>query len=287
MTNNKSITKRVTPRPLVHGDKIALVAPARFASDKLIDEATSLIKAAGFTPVMHEELSAKSGQFGGDDEHRAEVLNSAFRDSEVRAVLALRGGYGASRLLTLLDEAAYLEDPTWIIGFSDITALHAWSNNLGVASLHAPVASTIKSTHGEDIEWMWETLMGNPPRVFDGRIVGGNLSVLFSLMGTPYFPDCCDSYLFIEDIDEFLYHIDRMMLALKLGGVFEKAKGLIVGEFSDLKDNTIEFGQMLDNPFMKDYKEIILDHLPEGYLVRFDMPTGHGERNYPIILGAP
>ena len=287
MTNNKGITKRVTPRPLVHGDNIALVAPARFASDELIDEASALIKAAGFTPVVHEGLSARSGQFGGDDVHRAQVLNSAFRDSEVRAVLALRGGYGSARLLTLLDEEAYLEDPTWIVGFSDITALHAWSNNLGIASLHAPVASTIKATHGEDVKWMWETLRGNLPRVFDGRIVGGNLSVLYSLMGTPYFPDCSDSYLFIEDLDEFLYHIDRMMLALKLGGVFEKSKGLIVGEFSDLKDNTKEFGKGLDNPFMKDYKEIILDHVPEGYLVRFDMPMGHGERNYPIILGAP
>ena len=287
MTNNSGITKRVVPKSLVDGDKIALVAPARFANAKLIQEASQIISDAGFTPLVVEGLESREGQFGGSDTHRAGILNSAFGDPEVRAVLALRGGYGTGRLLELLDVEAYENDPTWIVGFSDITALHAWSNNLGVASLHAPVASTMGSTHGEDVEWVWDTLRCLPPRTFDGTIVGGNLSVLYSLLGTPYFPNCSNCYLFIEDLDEFLYHIDRMMLALKLAGVFDQAKGLIVGSFTDLKDNTKEFGQSVDNPFGKDYKEIILDHVPKDYLVRFDMPMGHGERNYPIILGAP
>ena len=287
MTNNSGITKRVVPKSLVDGDKIALVAPARFANTKLIQEASQIISGAGFTPVVAEGLEAREGQFGGSDKHRAGILNSAFSDSEVRAVLALRGGYGTGRLLELLDADAYKNDPTWIVGFSDITALHAWSNNLGVASLHAPVASTMESTHEEDVAWVWDTLRGMPPRTFDGTIVGGNLSVLYSLLGTPYIPNCTNCYLFIEDLDEFLYHIDRMMLSLKLAGVFDQAKGLIVGSFTDLKDNTKEFGQSVDNPFGKDYKEIILDHVPKDYLVRFDMPMGHGERNYPIILGAP
>ena len=287
MTNNSGITKRVVPKSLVDGDKIALVAPARFANTKLIQEASQIISGAGFTPVVAEGLEAREGQFGGSDKHRAGILNSAFSDSEVRAVLALRGGYGTGRLLELLDADAYKNDPTWIVGFSDITALHAWSNNLGVASLHAPVASTMESTHEEDVAWVWDTLRGMPPRTFDGTIVGGNLSVLYSLLGTPYILNCTNCYLFIEDLDEFLYHIDRMMLSLKLAGVFDQAKGLIVGSFTDLKDNTKEFGQSVDNPFGKDYKEIILSHVPKDYLVRFDMPMGHGERNYPIILGAP
>jgi muramoyltetrapeptide carboxypeptidase len=287
MTNNAGITNRVAPKPLKTGDKIALVAPARFATSQLINEASQLVEKAGFTPVVFDGLDSRLNQFGGDDEHRANLLNQAFRNDSIRAVLALRGGYGSARLLPLLDSQAYLNDPTWIVGFSDITALHAWSNNLGVASLHAPVASTMKSTHAEDVEWVWETLKGNPPRVFDGTIVGGNLSVLYSLMGTPYFPDCTNSYLFIEDLDEFTYHIDRMMVSLKLGGVFEQARGLIVGSFTDLKDNTKEFSQSVDNPFGLEYKEIINSHVPKGYLVQFDMPMGHGERNYPIILGAP
>ena len=246
-----------------------------------------MVEEAGFTPVVFEGLDSRLNQFGGDDDHRASLLNQAFSDESIRAVLALRGGYGSARLLPLLDSEAYLNDPTWIVGFSDITALHAWSNNLGIASLHAPVVSTMKSTSGEAVEWVWDTLRGNPLRVFDGTIVGGNLSVLYSLIGTPYFPDCSDSYLFIEDLDEFTYHIDRMMVSLKLAGIFEQARGLIVGSFTDLKDNTKEFGQSVDNPFGLNYKEIITSHVPEGYLVRFDMPMGHGERNYPIILGAP
>ena len=287
MTNNLGITKRVAPKPLKKGDKIALVTPARFATCSLIDDACQTLSKAGFTPYISEGLNLREGQFGGDDQSRSNQLNLAFQDPDIRAVLALRGGYGSARLLPLLDVESYVNDPTWIVGFSDITALHAWSNNLGVASLHASVASTIKTTHDEDVEWIWDTLMGNAPITCDDTIVGGNLSVLYSLLGTPYFPDCTDSFLFIEDLDEFLYHIDRMIVSLKLAGVFNSSKGLIVGRFTELKDNTKEFGQSLDNPFGKDYQEIILDHVPEGYLVKFDMPVGHGERNYPIILGAP
>ena len=287
MTNNFGITKRVAPEPLKKGDKIALVTPARFVTSSLIDDACQTLSKAGFTPHISEGLNLREGQFGGDDQSRSNQLNLAFQDPDIRAVLALRGGYGSARLLPLLDVESYVNDPTWIVGFSDITALHAWSNNLGIASLHASVASTIKTTHGEDVEWVWDTLMGNAPKTIDGTIVGGNLSVLYSLLGTPYFPDCTDSFLFIEDLDEFLYHIDRMIVSLKLAGVFNSSKGLMVGRFTELKDNTKEFGQSLDNPFGKDYQEIILDHVPEGYLVKFDMPVGHGERNYPIILGAP
>ena len=287
MTNKASITNRVTPKLLQEGDNIALVAPARAASKKLIQEASALVEEAGFTPVVFDGLDARSNQFGGDDEHRASLLNQAFCDTSIRAALALRGGYGSSRLLSLLDAEAYLKDPTWIVGFSDITTLHAWSNNLGIASLHAPVVSTMKSTNEEDVQLVWDTLRGNLPLVFDGTIVGGNLSVIYSLMGTPFFPDCTNSYLFIEDLDEFTYHIDRMMVSLKLAGIFEQARGLIVGSFTDLKDNTKEYGQCNDNPFGLNYKEIITSHVPEGYLVRFDIPIGHGDRNYPIILGAP
>jgi muramoyltetrapeptide carboxypeptidase len=117
------------------------------------------------------------------------------------------------------------------------------------------------------------------------KVVGGNLSVLYSLLGTPYFPNVHGSTLFVEDIDEYLYHIDRMFLAFKLAGVFEKAEGLIVGTFSDLRDNTITDGQNLDNPFGLDLREIISSHIPLDYSVKYDNPIGHGERNYPLVLG--
>ena len=123
MTNNACITNRVAPKPLKKGDKIALAAPARYATSKLIKEASQLVDKAGFTPVIFDGLSERLNQFGGDDEHRASVLNKAFIDESIRAVLALRGGYGSARFLPLLDSKAYLNDPTWLVGFSTREAI--------------------------------------------------------------------------------------------------------------------------------------------------------------------
>jgi len=264
-----------------------LVAPARFASSELIEESATLLRDAGFNPVMPDGLDARENQFGGSDSHRAEVINSAFLDTTIRAVFALRGGYGCGRLLPLLDSTAFLADPTWIIGFSDITAIHAWANNLGIASLHGPVASTVPITSPEDVGLVWSTLKGSAPFKPTTTIVGGNLSVLYSLLGTPYFPNLDNSLLLLEDVDEYLYHLDRMFLAFRLAGVFEKAGGLIIGSFTDIKDNTISHGQSSDNPFGRTLEEIITDQVPKDYPVKLNNPMGHGERNFPVILGAP
>lgn len=280
--------ERKLPEFLKEGDRIALVAPARFASAELIKNAAEGISAAGYEPVIFEGLDSAENQFGGSDEHRASLLNKAFADSSIRAVLALRGGYGTGRLLPLLDSKAFIQDPPWIIGFSDITALHAWANNLGVASIHAPVASTFSSTHHEDLTALWSILEGKPvKRLAPGTIVGGNLSVLYSLMGTPYFPNLDGCHLILEDLDEFLYHIDRMMLSLRLSGNFEKIASIMFGEFLDLKDNTKEFNQSIDNPFGRTIEEILTDHLPQDCPHTFNMPVGHGTRNFPVLLGAP
>jgi len=288
----------IRPRYLKKGDKIMLAAPARFASAALIQEAASAVRAAGFTPVIPSGLEARDHQFSGDsdfeggstmpsgsDAHRAEIVNSAFRDKEVRAVWALRGGYGCGRILPLLDSEAYLSDPTWIIGFSDVTALLSWSINLGIAALHAPVASTYASTNEIHAEALWKTLRGEFDVVPNVKIVGGNMSVLYSLLGTPYFPNVEGSFILLEDLDEYLYHIDRMFLSFKLAGVFKKADGIIIGTFSDLRDNTILDGQATDNPFGLSLKEIISAHVSDNYPVKFDNPMGHGEMNYPVVLG--
>lgn len=282
----------IRPTYLNPGDKIMLVAPSWFASPTVIQDAASAVIAAGFTPVTPPGLDERDHQFGGSSEYpggsdsqRAELLNSAFRDPSIRAVFALRGGYGSGRLLPLLDTTAYISDPKWIIGFSDITTLHAWSTNLGIASLHAPVANFLNSTLSSDVDALWSSLRGDFSITPDVKITGGNLSVLYSLLGTPYFPDVSGSHLFLEDLDEYLYHIDRMFLAFKLAGIFEKADGLIIGTFKDLKDNTIADGQSIDNPFGLTIQEIISSHVPPGYPVKYDNPMGHGERNYPIVLG--
>ena len=158
----------IRPTYLNQGDKIMLVAPSRFALPAVIQDAASAVLAAGFTPITPPGLDERDHQFGGSSEypggsdaHRAELLNSAFRDPSIRAVFALRGGYGSGRLLPLLDSTAYISDPKWIIGFSDITTLHAWSTNLGIASLHAPVATTLNSTRSSDVDALWSTLRGD------------------------------------------------------------------------------------------------------------------------------
>ncbi len=302
---------RRRPRGLRPGDGIALVAPARFAPEERIAEAAEAIRAAGFTPILPPGLSARHHSFGGTDAHRAHVLNTCFRDPAVRAVWALRGGYGSARLLPLLDAAAFQADPKWVMGFSDITALHAWADRLGVASLHAPVALTHRGELGEMVaaagaardiaagaarDQRWEIgdaaagAAGDPaasPRE-DGVVVGGNLSVLYSLLGTPYFPDVRGCVLLLEDLDEYLYHLDRMLLAFRLAGIWEQVAGVAVGSFTDIRDNTRAFGQSVDNPFGRSVQEIFEDQIrpqhPDLPIV-WDLPVGHGPVNRPVVLG--
>jgi muramoyltetrapeptide carboxypeptidase len=266
---------------------VALVAPARFAMPELIDVAASQVSAAGFRPVIPPGLDARENQFGGSDLHRANVLNGCFRDPAVRAVWALRGGYGSARLLPLLDSAAFQSDPKWIVGFSDITALHAWADRLGIASLHAPVASTSSAQAGTPS--LWHTLLQpslpSPPTPLSPPVVGGNLSVLYSLLGTPYFPDVRGCVLLLEDLDEYLYHIDRMLVAFRLAGVWDTIAGLAVGDFTELRDNTRAFGQAVDNPFGRELRELIRDAVPAELPILWDVPVGHGPINRPVVLG--
>lgn len=273
------------PRALQPGDAVALVAPARYASPELIEAAAAQVTAAGFRPVIPPGLEARQHQFGGSDLHRAQLLNDCFRDPAVRAVWALRGGYGSARLLPLLDSAAFQADPKWIIGFSDITALHAWADRLGIASLHAPMAST--STAQAGTPSLWPTLLhpSPPSSPASPPVVGGNLSVLYSLLGTPYFPDLQGCVLLLEDLDEYLYHIDRMLVAFRLAGVWEKIAGLAVGDFTELRDNTRAFGQSVDNPFGHDVRQIIQNLTPPGLPILWDLPVGHGTINQPVVLG--
>ena len=279
------------PRPLSSGDRIALVAPARFTTSEAAAEAAEAIAAAGFEPVVPPGLFARDGQFGGPDAHRAEELNAAFRDPSIRAVWAMRGGYGCARLLPLLDGAALRADPTWIVGFSDVTALHAWAGHQGVASLHAAVAGTQART--ADAELLWSALR-NPAPFTAGRclglpdersVVGGNLSVLFSLLGTPWFPEVDGAWLLVEDLDEYLYHLDRMWNSFKLAGVLDRMHGLVVGAFSDLRDNTRAFGQTTENPFSRDLEDMLSEHVPGSKPIVRNVPVGHGRENRPVVLG--
>ena len=326
------------PRPLVPGDAIALVTPSRFADDATWDAAAAAIRAAGFTPVLPPAPSRpRDGSLGGSDAERAVALNAAFRDPSIRAVWALRGGYGAARLLPLLDPAPFRADPTWIVGFSDITALHAWAAAQGVGALHASVALTLDRVPPADRAALWTALVAASPLEVAGvagsegaasplevavpaldygtsnldlesgaaafsaaerrldpesgaaafsaaerrlcPVTGGNLSVLYSLLGTPWFPEVRGRWLFLEDLDEYMYHLDRMFCAFRLAGVFEEVAGVALGGFTELHDHEVPFG--------RDLAGIVRDHVPEGVPVVWGVPAGHGDRNAPLVLGAP
>ena len=276
------------PLPLEPGARVALVAPARFASLELIESTSELLASWGYKAVVSDETRSRDWQFGGTDAERAAAFNAALRDPGIGAVWALRGGYGCTRILPFLDGGALQAHPTWITGFSDITALHGWASGLGVASLHAPVASTITATDALDVAAMCEVWRTGKPTKVQGprRVVGGNLSVLFALLGTPYMPPLHGRWLLLEDLDEYLYHLDRMFVAFAQGGVFDAVEGVMVGSFTDLKDNTKAFGQAVDNPFGRTVREMIEEQVvARGCRVEWDVPSGHGPRNTPLILG--
>ena len=275
------------PKALQPGDGVLLAAPARFVTAEQVAAAEAHVRSAGYTPIVYDGLLERSGQFGGSDAHRSNYLNAGFADAQVRAIWAMRGGYGCGRLLPLLDADAFAANPTWLVGFSDITALHGWAQAQGIASLHAPVASTYGQASAPIQQGMWRALEQREagPEADHAGVVGGNLSVLFSLLGTPYFPPIDGAWLLLEDLDEYLYHVDRMLLAFRLAGVFDRVRGVLVGGFTDLHDNTIADGQAVDNPFGHDVRQMLAEHVPADTPVVHGVPVGHLAENESVILG--
>ena len=275
------------PKALQPGDSVLLAAPARFVTAEQVASAEAHVRAAGYTPVVYDGLLERAGQFGGSDAHRSNYLNAGFADEHVRAIWAMRGGYGCGRLLPLLDANAFAADPTWLVGFSDMTALHGWAQVQGIASLHAPVASTYGQCSESTRQGMWQALEQQEDRreANAPAVVGGNLSVLYSLLGTPYFPPVEDAWLLLEDLDEYLYHVDRMLLAFRLAGVFDRVRGVLLGSFTDLHDNTIADGQAVDNPFGQDVRQMLAEHVPVATPVVCGIPVGHLAENESVILG--
>ena len=275
------------PKALQPGDGVLLAAPARFVTAEQVAAAEAHVRSAGYTPIVYDGLLERLGQFGGSDAHRSNFLNAGFADEQVRAIWAMRGGYGCGRLLPLLDSDAFAADPTWLVGFSDITALHGWAQVHGIASLHAPVASTYGQASAPTQQGMWRALEQREagPEADHAAVVGGNLSVLYSLLGTTYFPPIEGAWLLLEDLDEYLYHVDRMLLAFRLAGVFDRVRGVVVGGFTELHDNTIADGQAVDNPFGQNVRQMLVEHVPADTPVVHGASVGHLAENESVILG--
>ena len=271
-------------------DKIAIVATARKISAQELSFAVETLKTWGLQPVLGKNIYAIENQFAGSDVQRAEDLQQAINDESIKAILIARGGYGTVRIVDDVDFTKLKTNPKWIIGYSDVTVLHSHIHTqIGIPTLHATmpinfsknaeaVETLKKCLFGETISYQFETNTLNKNGEAKGLLVGGNLSLLYALSGSASDIDTKGKILFLEDLDEYLYHIDRMMLNLKRSGKLAHLAGLVIGSFTEMKDNTIPFGKTVE--------EIILDAVKEyNYPVCFNFPAGHIDRNLATYLG--
>ena len=275
-----------TPEYLKKGSKIALVTPARKIGRDEIAAAVKWIEEKDFEAIYDDRLFAEYHQLAGNDDFRASVLQEYLDRDDIDAILCVRGGYGTIRIVDKLDFTKFVKHPKWIVGYSDVTVLHAKMQQLGYQSIHGTMAINFEKNTKEALETLYKALVGKHQTDGEflatlgmtGQVVGGNLSVLYSMLGSDLFPETDGKVLFIEDLDEYLYHIDRMMMGLKRAGKLANLKALLVGAFTDMHDNTIPFGMTA--------KEIIFEKVKEyGYPVIWDYPAGHIDDNRTIIFG--
>lgn len=281
--------KMIIPPYLKKGDTIAIVATARKNIDDNLKPAISWLKNWGLEVVIGKTIGLDNNQLAGTDEERAADFQTMMDNPNIKAIWCVRGGYGTVRMIDLLDWTKFKQSPKWIIGFSDVTVLHSHLNNLGFASIHGIMPVSAKATE-EAKESLRKALFGEPLQYTvpcdqmnrygkaKGELVGGNLSILFSLLGSPSAVNCEDKILFIEDLDEYLYHIDRMMMNLKRNGCLESLKGIIVGGMTKMHDNEIPWG--------KNALEII-DDVTKKYNIPiiYNFPAGHMADNHALIFG--
>jgi muramoyltetrapeptide carboxypeptidase len=280
-------------RYLTPGDLIAVVAPAGKVTPDQVDPSVSWLEKRGYRVWKGEHLFGSYFQFSGTDEERTSDLQAALDHPEVRAILFARGGYGTIRVISKLQFGEFRLFPKWLAGFSDITILHSVCSRLQIPSIHGAMlkgALDESGNPGQSLLSLIYALEGRKPHYeishhplermgsAAATVVGGNLSLLYSLLGTPFDIDMSGKILFIEETGEFLYHTDRMMHSLRLAGKLQGLKGLVVGQFSDMKDNP--------EPFGKEVEEIISGVVADyTFPVCFGFPAGHDSINLPVIFG--
>jgi muramoyltetrapeptide carboxypeptidase len=285
----------LTPPPwLESASVIRIVATARRIGYGELHHAVQYLQNEGFQVELAKGLFEVKNQFAGTDEVRRRELQAALDDRRVAAILCARGGYGTTRMLDGIDWQSFRAHPKWIVGFSDVTALLAQVYRLGFQSMHGSMAMTFNPAEYDlaDVRRLVDALRGhsatfqafaahpsNRLGTARGRVVGGNLSMLVNQIGTPTDIDTDQTILFIEDLDEYYYHVDRMFQHLYRAGKFDNLAGLIIGSFTQMKDNSIPFGETIEQ---------MVNRVTKGarYPVLFGFPAGHGRRNWPLRIGA-
>jgi muramoyltetrapeptide carboxypeptidase len=280
----------ITPPFLKPGDTVAIVCTARKFSAEEAKPAIELLDSWGLQVRLGNTIGLNNFQLGGTDAERAADFQAMMNDENIKAIWCARGGYGTVRIIDALDFTQFKKHPKWIIGFSDVTVLHSQLHVERVATMHAIMPFTVPKAPEEVKETLRKALFGEsvsytiPSKAYDvkgkalGELVGGNISILNSLLGSKSSIDTGGKILFIEDLDEYLYHIDRMMYNLKRNGYFEKVKGIVVGSMSDMHDNEIPFGQ----------NEVqIITAIASEYQIPivFEFPAGHQVDNRALLLG--
>lgn len=283
----------IAPPFLAAGQRVAIVAPARKISTAEVEFARQTLQGWGLEVVLGETIDAAHHQFAGEDILRRRDFQRQLDDPGIRAILCARGGYGTARLLDKLDFTQFAQSPKWVAGFSDITVLHSHLLRLGYQSIHGVMPVLFGQEHGAAaLESLRRALFGealscdalphslNRPGTATGELVGGNLSLLQTITGTPSQASFAGRILFLEDLDEYLYHIDRMLLHLHRSGQLADLAGLVVGHFSQMRDNAVPFGHSA-------YE--IIDHYARHYdfPVGYGFPIGHEPTNEAVVVGRP
>jgi muramoyltetrapeptide carboxypeptidase len=280
------------PPYLREGDKISVISPASHIDGKLVMHAEKLLRASGFDVVLGEHVFSAVGPFAGNDDERLQDLQQATDDPSVKAVLCSRGGYGISRIVDRVDYSALKNHPKWYVGYSDITSLHLWLNKVcGIASLHAEMPinysnpeysplcydTMIRALKGEQDQIVWKSLREASFTV-EGTVLGGNISLICSLDGTPGQPDTEGAILFIEEIGEHFYHLDRMLTSMRMAGVLSNLSALLVGGMEKITEGEHVFNQSVE--------EVVMNVVGRyGYPVLFGFPAGHIPVNRAFYLG--
>lgn len=277
------------PQPLASGDLIYITAPAKAIEKENVDFAVAFFENAGFKVLVSKNCLGQHHYFSGTDEERLEDLQYGIDHPEVKAIVCARGGYGCVRIVDRIQWASMLREPKWMVGFSDVTVFHQHLQRFNLPSIHGSMVLNFKDNSHEALNTLLMALKGesfsvaatsnfNKSGSAEGTIVGGNLSIVYSLIGTNNQPDYSDKILFVEDLAEHLYHIDRMFYALNKSGILDKISGLVVGGMTELEDTATPFGMSVE--------EIILAHFQYRNIpIAFGFPAGHLNDNRALILG--
>ncbi|HLV15067.1 MAG TPA: LD-carboxypeptidase [Xanthomarina sp.] len=285
----------IQPPYLKTGDTVAIVAPSGILKGRTseVSQAESLLKSWGLNVVVGKHVFNQNNHFAGTDDERCEDFQKAMDDPTISAIWCARGGYGTVRILDKLDFTKLMKNPKWLIGYSDITALHNQFHNEGFESIHAlmcmslsddpkdtveTIATFKKAIFGESLSYTLNGSEYNRVGTVSAPLVGGNLTMLHTMLGSKTSLDMTGKILFIEEIGEYKYHIDRMLQSLKRAGYFNNCAGVLVGDMSKVRKNTTPWGSSIE--------QLILDALAEyNFPIAFNMPAGHEKDNRAMILG--